>query len=201
MTTALKLGPADHGRRLTWEEYEAADFEEGHRYEIIRGRVYVSPLPRYTHEDLKIWLYDLLRAYAAAHPEVINEVYAPGGVFVPDIQEVTAPEPDIAAYRGLPPRRQRRGIDWRQITPVLVVEIISPGDPDKDLVRNPPLYHSVPSIAEYWVIDPRPEPYQPSMLVHRRDGDGWELIDVPHRGTYTTPLLPGFALHLDPEAE
>ncbi|MGL4554433.1 MAG: Uma2 family endonuclease, partial [Gemmataceae bacterium] len=107
------------------------------------------------------------------------------------------PEPDLAAYRGLPPIGPRRaGIDWRAIAPVLVVEVISPDNAEKDLTRNPPLYLSVPSIREYWVVETRPNPYQPSLVVHRRHGRRWRVTTVPYGSTYTTPLLPGFALHL-----
>ena len=38
-----QLGPADHGRELTYDEFLAGDYEEGHKYELIDGRLYVSP--------------------------------------------------------------------------------------------------------------------------------------------------------------
>jgi hypothetical protein len=43
MATMLKLGPADHGRPLTLEEFMSGDYKEGHRYELIEGRLYASP--------------------------------------------------------------------------------------------------------------------------------------------------------------
>jgi Uma2 family endonuclease len=198
MATALKLGRADHGRKLTLEDFQEADYVEGHKYEIIHGRLYVSPLPAFSADDLKEWILDLLKEYARAHMDVINYVTTGARVFVPDGGEVTAPEPDIACYQGLPTRGRRRGVIWERISPVLVVEIISPDDPGKDLTRNPPLYLAVPSIREYWVFDPRPDPYAPSLVVHRRQGRRWRIIDVPHGGTYTTRLLPGFSLTVDP---
>ena len=45
MRTLLKLRPADHGRRLSLEDFTSASAEEGYRYELIRGRVYASPVP------------------------------------------------------------------------------------------------------------------------------------------------------------
>ena len=160
MTTALRLGKAQHGQRLTWEEFLDADHERGHNYETIHGRLYVSPQPRFSADDLKEWLVDLLKAYARLRPDVFNHVSGSGAV-----------------------------------------EILSPDDPGKDLIRNPPLYLSVPSIKEYWVVDPRPDPYQPSMVVHRRHRAAWRIIDVAFGGTYTTRLLPGFTLRLDPNVE
>ena len=35
-TVTLRLGPLDHGRRLTLEEFRAADSEDGYRYELSR---------------------------------------------------------------------------------------------------------------------------------------------------------------------
>jgi hypothetical protein len=36
----LKLGPADHGRSLTLDEFDVAEFEGVSRYEIIDGSLY-----------------------------------------------------------------------------------------------------------------------------------------------------------------
>ena len=64
MQTRLYLKPADHGRALSWDDFIGADFEEGYRYEMIEGKVFVSPAPDMSHEDLKEWLGAALRAYA-----------------------------------------------------------------------------------------------------------------------------------------
>ena len=46
MRTAVKaFGPRDHGRRVTDEEAYAARYKPGYSYEIIDGRLYVSPQP------------------------------------------------------------------------------------------------------------------------------------------------------------
>jgi hypothetical protein len=36
-TITRRIGPADHGRRMTLDEFIAADFEEGWLYELARG--------------------------------------------------------------------------------------------------------------------------------------------------------------------
>jgi Uma2 family endonuclease len=84
------------------------------------------------------------------------------------------------------------------VSPLLVVEIASADDPEKDFLRNVKLYRLVPSIKEYWVLDPRDDPNHPSMRVYRRVGKKWRIIEVAAGGTYTTKLLPGFKLVLDP---
>ncbi|MGL4552004.1 MAG: Uma2 family endonuclease [Gemmataceae bacterium] len=203
MKTRMRLTPADAGRRLSLEEFEESGHGEGFRYELIGGRLDVSPLAEQTHDELSEWLVELLRAYARSCPAAINKVKAPARVFVPDAGDgVTAPEPDVAAYRGFPPGRVRPRPRWRDISPVLVAEVISPDTAQKDLVRNRRLYLRVPSIAEYWILDTREDELNPSLLVFHRRGSRW----APARrilpgGTYTTPLLPGLTLVVAPWAE
>jgi Uma2 family endonuclease len=84
------------------------------------------------------------------------------------------------------------------VSPILVVEVLSSDDPDKDLVRNVDLYHQVPTIKEYWVIDGRDDPNRPTLLVYRRHGRKWRTYELAFGETYTTKLLPGFTLLLDP---
>ena len=199
--TRLRLTPKDHGREIDPEEFEHSDGEEGYSYEIIDGRVYVSPQANLPQHDLEAWLYGKLFLYSQDHSEVIDFVAGKSRVFIPARKKATCPEPDIAVYEDYPhhlPRRQRR---WQDISPILVVEVISEEDPDKDLVRNVALYRDVPSIKEYWVLDPRPDPDRPSLLVYRRRGKGWQKpIPVPFGEVYETPrVLPGFRLVIDPD--
>src|SRR5438046_2699836 len=132
MTTALVLGPADHGRPITVEEFEAARGTEGYRYELIDGRVYVSPIPNPPHEILCEWLHDLLSDYRRAHPEVINFISGRSSVNVLPRRAPTWPQPDLAAYYNFPREGALRGLGWGELNPVLVVEIISEDNPEKD---------------------------------------------------------------------
>ncbi len=141
---------------------------------------------------------DSLCDYARQHPDVINYLKAPARVFVPGRRATTAPEPDVAAYHNFPldlPLRQRR---WRDHSPILVAEIISEDNAEKDLVRNLDLYLRVPSIREYWILDPRVNADQPALTVHRRRGQRWQqVIEIAGGDTYTTRLLPDFMLVMD----
>jgi Uma2 family endonuclease len=198
MTTQLYLTPADQGRRLSLEEFESARGQEGYHYELINGRLEVSPLPGLSHEDFRDWLRDPLFAYSRQHPGVINYLKSPARVFLPEADEVTAPEPDLAAYHDFPVDRLGGGLDWSDVSPVLVAEVVSADTADKDLERNVRLYLQVPSIREYWILDPRDDFARPSLIARRRRGRRWQrAIRVAGGGTYTTPLLPGFTLVLD----
>ena len=72
IATPLRIGPADHGRMMTLEEFEEADFEVGYRYELARGVLEVSDVPGEPHAVI-VWI--ILRAIAAYdrdHPKVIH---------------------------------------------------------------------------------------------------------------------------------
>jgi Uma2 family endonuclease len=198
MTTLLRIGPADHGRSIAYEDYAAAAWADGYQYELIDGRLYVSPQANLSEGRVEKWIYGKLDRYSSRRPNVINFVYNKARVFVPDRLGITNPEPDVAAYHAFPLDIPFRELKWEDIFPILVVEVLSPDDPEKDLVRNVELYLRVPSIKEYWLLDTRENPDEPKMRVHRRSGKRWKTIDLSYGEMYQTKLLPGFRLILDP---
>ncbi len=201
MKTLLKLGPEDHDRPLTLEEFLQADYEEGHRYELIEGRLYVVPAADSPEGVSELWLLRRLLVYSDSHPDVTNFVYNKTRVFIPGHADPTAPEPDIAAYHDFPLDQDLNDLRWQDYSPFLVVEVVSADDPGKDLVRNVNLYLQVPSIREYWILDGREDANRPTLRVYRRRGQRWQnVIEVAPGGTYTTRLLPGFTLVVDPHA-
>src|SRR5205823_1351267 len=98
-------------------------------------------------------LRDALILYSYAHPNVINFVAEKGRVFLPRRPRTTIPEPDLAAYRDFPRGTPLRQLRWRNLNPILVVEVLVEGEFEKDLGRNPVLYLSLPTIQEYWVLN------------------------------------------------
>ena len=199
MATVNMIGLADHGRLISEDEFVAADFESGYRYELIAGRLYVSSEPELPEVCLEKWLMGKLERYAERRPSVINFVTNKARVFVPDQLDMTIPEPDIAAYRNFPPRGRHQGRRWKEVSPILVAEVLVESDPFKDLVRNVELYRLVPSIREYWILDGRALVDEPAMTVYRRRGTRWlPKQEFLFGATYTTPLLPGFRLLIDP---
>jgi Uma2 family endonuclease len=199
-TAPKKLGPADHGRPMTLEEFMAGDYIEGYHYELIDGKLYVSPEANLSEYRVDDWINFKLKLYAHYHPEVINFVANKARVFVPGRQRVTAPEPDAAAYRDYPLDLPWDSVRWEDVSPVLVVEVLSPDNPEKDLVRNVDLYLQVPSIKEYWLFDTRDGSEQFRLQVRRRHGRRWRLLEFGPGETYTTKLLPDFTLIVAPRS-
>jgi Uma2 family endonuclease len=195
MATVTQIGPADHGRALTLEEFLTSDYEEGYHYEIIDGKLYVTHMPDPSEDISEQWLLRRLYRYSEDHPEILNYVTNKSRMFVPGHRRPTAPEPDLAGYRDFPLHLPPRQIRWREVSPILVGEVLSPNHPEKDLVRNVELYLQVPSIREYWILDGREVPH---LTVRRRRGQRWQVIEVAFGEPYATRLLPGFKLLLNP---
>jgi len=116
MRTALKtFGPSDHGRRVTDEEAYAARYQEGFRYEIIDGRLYVSPIANLRENWLDEWLHGKLTAYAKRHSNVVAYVSGKARVFVPGRELTTSPEPDAAVYLEFPVNLPIDEMRWEDV--------------------------------------------------------------------------------------
>ena len=106
------------------------------------------------------------------------------------VREGVFREPDLLLLRDRSdPRRQDRfwlGAD-------LVVEVVSPDDPDRDLVEKRVEYAAA-GIPEYWIADPRDE----TITVLALEGEAYLEHGVFARGeAATSPLLAGFAADVD----
>jgi Uma2 family endonuclease len=197
-TVTRKLGPADDGRPLSYDDFMTAEYREGFRHELIDGRLAVGAQPNLRHDRYQEWLSFPLRVYVRQFPDVINYVGSAARVFVPGRDATTCPAPDVAAYRNLPLDLPLDAVGWQDVSPLLVAEVLSPDNPEKDLERNVELYLLVPSIKEYWILDHLADAERPTLHVYRRQGRRWRVLRYGYGETYTTKLLPGFELVIDP---
>ena len=77
-TITRRIGPSDHGQRLTLDEFIEADFEEGWLYELARGVIDVTEVPGPHHGRIVRRLARHVRSTTSDdHPGVIN--YRAGG--------------------------------------------------------------------------------------------------------------------------
>ena len=97
--------------------------DDGNRYELVHGVLYVTPPPLDDHETVAARLTRVLDPYVAANG--LGFVYRPKAVF--RIGRKVQLEPDLMVRRQHPsPRHSDK--DWETApTPSLVIEILSPG--------------------------------------------------------------------------
>ncbi|MGH3471168.1 MAG: Uma2 family endonuclease [Nocardioidaceae bacterium] len=173
--------------------WTSADLEllpdDGKRYEIIDGELYVSRMPTWAHQAVCFEVARALQDWSDA-TGVGSVGMTPGLVFAED--DDVAPDLIWASKRRL---AEALGHDGHlHGPPELVVEVLSPGASNRrrDLEVKLKLY-SRRGVDEYWIAD------WPSrtMTVYRRDGATLELAaTLGADDLLGSPLLPGFSCRM-----
>lgn len=175
----LELGPRSAGILLSPEEFDAAEFEEGWRYELINEVLVVAPSPlrkeRDPNEELGYWL----RAYQEHHP-------------LGAALDFTIPEETIYLTRN---RRRADRVIWAGLgrlpgpddPPTIIVEFVSAGKRNRkrDYETKRAEYGEI-GTQEYWIVDR----FQRIMTVVEIPANSERVLGQAE--VYRTPLLPGF---------
>jgi Uma2 family endonuclease len=183
LTTTLRIGPADHGRGMTLEEFVEAEFEDGWRYELARGVVDVNEIAGPWHGRIVDRVARLFIHYDEQYPGRINYRAGSGECRMRLPGMVSDRHPDQAIY--LDPEPSGPGV-WTKWVPHIVVEVVSPGGEQRDFGEKREEYLRV-GVREYWILDAIGR----RMHVLVRAGDTWEETIVPETGIYHTVFLPG----------
>ena len=102
MATLLQLGPSDHGRPLSLEEFSAGDYAEGYRYELIDGELTIDGQEPTLSEWAILWLYTRLAAVRPPQVDVLAVLWEVRAAFNVD------PEPQGGLFDEGPRRRATR---------------------------------------------------------------------------------------------
>ncbi len=132
-------------KEWTYEMLESLP-DDGNRYEIIDGELFVTPPPAFGHQRVQWELGRLIANYLDRYPAG-QGFFAPGDVIV-DQRNVV--EPDIFVVpRGIDPK----SASWADIKSLLLaVEILSPSTARADRNKKRLLYQRF-KVGEYWIVD------------------------------------------------
>jgi len=174
---------------MTTYKWTSRDLEtmpdNGKRYEIIEGELYVSKQPHFNHQIVCLNIANLLKEWGTrTHLGIAN--FTPGIIFaddddvVPDVVWIsherlaTALEPDGKLHSA----------------PELVVEVLSPGDINERRDRETKLkLYSRRGALEYWIANWRTRQIE----VYRREETVLKQASVVYENdTLQSPYLPGF---------
>ena len=164
--------------------------ENGNRYEIIDGELYVSKQPHWHHQatcdniiiELGTWSRDSGLGRTIQAPGVIyseDEAVVPDIVWVSKERLASVLAPDGKLY----------------MSPDLVIEVLSSGtaNEQRDREAKRRLY-SRRGVQEYWIADWR----NTTVEVYRRQQAELRLVQTLLPGEeLMSPLLPGFACVID----
>lgn len=171
-TTVVRAShvPGPPQGRWTYADYAALPVEEGFRYEMIDGVLYMAPAPTPEHEQIGALI--VARLVTAVYDSGLGRVY-----INPDIDVgPTTLRPDavvvLAANLGVVAERRLVG------PPDLVVEIASPSTAayDRDPTEGKRGAYARMRVGEYWIVDPAARTVEVLAL----EGDSYTALGVFH---------------------
>ena len=186
-TIAANLRQWPAPSRWTYADYlELPD--DGNLYEVIEGELFMTPAPGTKHQLVSGELEFALQTFVKSQSlgVVLNApcdvLLEPGGTPVePDIFFISRSRLNIITSQNI------------QGPPDLIVEIISPSNPEHDRDRKFKLYQES-RVAEYWIVDPEVQTIevfllqQEAYILHGRFGAGQAA---------TSSVLKGFRVDVD----
>jgi Uma2 family endonuclease len=120
--------------------------EDGKRYEVLDGELFVTPAPRLLHQRAISTLYELLSPFVAS-VKLGELLCSPADIeFSP--RRLVQPDLFVAPLVG-----GRRPRDWTEIHAlVLAIEVLSPSTARADRHHKRRIYMSE-EVDEYWIVD------------------------------------------------
>ncbi|MBI2911713.1 MAG: Uma2 family endonuclease [Chloroflexi bacterium] len=161
--------------------------DDGNRYEVIDGVLYVTPAPSWTHQNASINLGGLL--WHHVRERQLGKVATAPVALVLD--EENGLQPDLVYIS----RERLHIITERAIEgpPDLVVEILSARTRSRDRGIKMRRYAAA-GVPHYWLLDPRSRSLEPYRLTER----GYEREGTFGPGsTFHPDLFPGLAISID----
>jgi Uma2 family endonuclease len=163
--------------------------EDGNRYEVIDGDLYVSTSPSYFHQVSLARLQYRMTHYLEENP--IGEVVAGLGVMFDEFNGVI---PDLVYFSN----ERKKSIGGLRLTgaPEIVVEVLSPGDKNEQRDRKVKRrLYSDHGVSEYWILDPDAKTVEVFRAV--KTGGLRTRLTLRPGDILTTNLLPGFSCPIE----
>ena len=172
--------------RVRWTSADLDLFpDNGNRYEIIDGDLFVTRAPHWKHQKASSYTWAVLNTWSE-QTGLGETVQAPGVIFS-DANNVI---PDVVWIRC---DRLAAGLDQAghlTLAPDLVVEVLSAGADNERRDREAKLkLYSLRGVQEYWIMNWRSQQVE----VYRRQQAMLQLVaTLLTTDELTSPLLPGF---------
>jgi Uma2 family endonuclease len=130
----------------TYAKYAAIP-DDGHRYEVVRGVLYMSPSPNVEHQRIAGRIFELLSRFVEAHG--LGEAFISPLDVEPSPGDIVQPDIFVLLHEHLDRVSLTRIIG----APDLVIEIASPATARHDLSAKWDAYARA-GVPEYWVVTP-----------------------------------------------
>jgi Uma2 family endonuclease len=156
--------------------------DDGRRYEVVDGTLFVSPVPGTKHQMTTYRLFGVLDAACPA------ELCVVGGPYSLRPSHTTELHPDLLVGRA-------EDFTDRLLptTPLLVVEVLSPSTALNDVYTKKAVYERL-GVPSYWVIDPE----SPSVRFYEMDMKGRYQLSMKISGWGTFHARRPFPVRIVP---
>ena len=132
--------------RRQWTVEDLGDLpEDGNRYEVIDGELFVTPAPTYRHQAAIVEMVVRLREYLSQH-RVGAVLAAPADV---EFSSTRLVQPDVLVVPLKDGKRPKDFADAERL--LLAVEVLSPSTARVDRVVKRGLFRN--EAVEYWIVD------------------------------------------------
>ena len=174
--------------KWTYEDYKRLP-DDGRRYEIIEGVLYVIAAPNFDHQYTVGEIFAALRTYVRERQLGIV-ISAPFEVNLPDIAQPVQPDVLFVAAERAP----RPGAEDFTGAPDLIVEVLSQSTARTDRLVKFGAYERA-GVREYWLVDPRTHSVEVYSL---SEEDTYEMAGQYTPGeTVESAVLSDLALPVD----
>ena len=177
------------GNAMKTLHWTSQDLEQlpnnGKRYEIIEGELYMSKQPHWYHQFVANQVWEALQQWSRQTKAGMANI-APGVIFADD--DDVAPDVVWISREKLLKTLQPDG--HLHSAPELVVELLSPGTANTQRDRDVKLkLYSRRGVLEYWIVNW----YERSVEVYRREEAVLKQISTLYEDdVLQSPHLPGF---------
>lgn len=181
-----KMAPVETVRpRLTFADLERMP-DDGRRYELYNGEVFVVPSPLPRHQIVQHRLTEVLSAYSRQHGGLC--VDSPIDIVFSDSDVL---QPDIVYFS--PARKHLIDLNSAiRHPPDLCVEILSPSTAERDRGRKMEMFARF-GVKEYWIVDPAGAALEQYGL----EAAAYELrVRAMGNEMIKGPLLPGLSFEV-----
>ena len=183
--------PADHmpgpeQGHWTYKDYAALP-DDGHRYEIVDGVLYMAPSPNKGHQNAAFEIASYLRTHVKLAG--LGQVYiAPFDV---ELNPRTVVQPDVVVVLN---QNLDRITESRIIgAPDLVVEVSSPGTVGYEREKKQRAY-ALAGVPEYWIADP----WSRTVEVLTLEEGGYRSLGVfEGKAVLPSEVVPDFLVHVE----
>ena len=171
---------------VTYDDYQNLP-DDGNRYEIMGGELFMTPAPSTNHQRISRKLLIALNNYVER--EGIGEVFDAPIDVVLSMTDVV--QPDLLFVS-----KEREHIITKKnivAAPDLVAEIISEHTETIDRTRKKDLYAQY-GVKEYWLVYPEEKQIERYTLA----GEAFELTGtIAGQDSLTSEIMDGFSIQLD----